>query len=55
MTIIQGSLFDLLYNNGMLKVLLRIASLLVETVPLDMHRFKSKKGASVWEELAHFN
>ena len=29
--------------------------LLVETVPLDIHRFKSKKGASVSEKMALFN
>ena len=27
----------------------------METVPLDIHRFKSKKGASVSEEFALFN
>ena len=27
----------------------------METVPLDIHRFKSKKGASVIEEFALFN
>ena len=33
----------------------RLSLILVETVPLDIHRFKSKKGASVSEEFALFN
>ena len=33
----------------------RLSYILVETVPLDKHRFKSKKGASVSEEFALFN
>ena len=32
-----------------------LSYILVETVPLDIHRFKSKKGASVSEEFALFN
>ena len=33
----------------------RLASILVETVQLDIHRFKSQKGGSVSEEFALFN
>ena len=33
----------------------RLSWILVETVPLEMDRFKSKNGASVSEELALFN
>ena len=33
----------------------RLSLILVETVPLDIHRYKSQKGASVSEEFALFN
>ena len=42
-------------RKGKLTISKSKSSHLVETVPLDIHRFKSKKGASVSEELALFN